>query len=155
MGAVSKMVKAKLNVRRRSRIWPTPTSVYRSSARSHRLRGRGRSEQNSKDWQKLFRLLSVPSRKTPSFSVNPDKQFYYCRLWRGGNALGFIIYERLEQRPWNSSPIARGWNCRPTRRLMALLKSILKAALRGHGKATKYYEQMLRQHRRETPWSVT
>jgi DNA primase len=36
--------------------------------------------------------------KTPSFSVNQDKQFYYCfGCGAGGNALGFIMdYERME-----------------------------------------------------------
>ena len=36
--------------------------------------------------------------KTPSFSVSPDKQFYYCfGCGAGGNALGFIMdYENLE-----------------------------------------------------------
>ncbi|MEH6587150.1 MAG: DNA primase [Halioglobus sp.] len=36
--------------------------------------------------------------KTPSFSVSPDKQFYYCfGCGAGGNALGFVMdYENIE-----------------------------------------------------------
>src|SRR5690606_41746792 len=35
--------------------------------------------------------------KTPSFTVSPDKQFYYCfGCGASGNALGFVMdYERL------------------------------------------------------------
>lgn len=39
--------------------------------------------------------------KSPSFSVQPEKQFYYCfGCGAGGNALGFLMeYERLDFRP--------------------------------------------------------
>jgi DNA primase len=50
--------------------------------------------------------------KTPSFSVSPDKQFYYCfGCGAGGNALGFIMdHDNLDfPRPSRNWPKPPAW----------------------------------------------
>ncbi len=86
--------------------------------------------------------------KTPSFSVNPEKQFYYCfGCGAGGNALGFVMdYENLEF-PQAVEMLAdsagmkvpreesKGPDQRSQRDLYTLLEEV-----------TNYYQLQLRQH---------
>ena len=60
-------------------------------------------------------------KKTPSFSVSPDKQFYYCfGCGAGGNALGFLMdHDNLDfprlSRTWRKPP---AWKC-PAKKVVA------------------------------------
>ena len=89
--------------------------------------------------------------KTPSFSVNPERQFYYCfGCGAGGNALGFVMeYERLDFReaveglaqtvgleiPKDDS---RGGQETPRDQNKSLYEALERAS--------KFYEHALRQH---------
>ena len=89
--------------------------------------------------------------KTPSFSVNPERQFYYCfGCGAGGNALGFVMeYERLDFReaveglaqtvgleiPKDDS---RGGQEPPRDQNKSLYEALERAS--------KFYEHALRQH---------
>jgi len=89
--------------------------------------------------------------RTPSFSVNPERQFYYCfGCGAGGNALGFIMdYERLDFREAveglaqsvgleipQDDP--RSGNDAPRDQNKPLYKTLERAS--------KFYERALRQH---------
>src|SRR5262245_43088650 len=90
--------------------------------------------------------------KTPSFSVSPDKQFYYCfGCGAGGNALGFIMdhdhldfpqaVEDLAKRAGLEVPredSGRGGN-RPRQPTDSPLYALLTAA-------SDYYRHALKQH---------
>ena len=89
--------------------------------------------------------------KTPSFSVSPDKQFYYCfGCGAGGNALGFIMdhdhldfpqaIEELAKRVGMDVPREEGGReSRPRQPTDSPLYAILE-------ETSKYYQQTLKGH---------
>ncbi|MCB1661122.1 MAG: DNA primase [Pseudomonadales bacterium] len=95
-------------------------------------------------------LCPFHQEKTPSFSVSPDKQFYYCfGCGAGGNAIGFLMeFDRLEFRPaveelakkaglevpQNASPI----NPDIQKKQNSLFQQLQRAQA--------YYQQQLREH---------
>ena len=87
--------------------------------------------------------------KTPSFSVNPEKQFYYCfGCGAGGNALGFIMdYERMEFREAiESLAQAAGIERPPEEADAAPQVDHQKPLYEAMEKATRVYESQLRKH---------
>ncbi len=97
-------------------------------------------------------LCPFHNEKSPSFSVSPDKQFYYCfGCGAGGNAIGFLMdFERLDF-PQAVEELARQAGVevpreergdrrgpRPTRQDSPLYPVLENAAA--------YYRQQLRQH---------
>jgi DNA primase len=88
--------------------------------------------------------------KTPSFSVNPDKQFYYCfGCGAGGNALGFIMeYERMDFREAiELLAHSAGIEMPPEEADNAPQVDTQKPLYESMERATKLYEGFLRQHK--------
>ena len=88
--------------------------------------------------------------KTPSFSVNPDKQFYYCfGCGAGGNALGFIMeYERMDFREAiELLAHSAGIEMPPEEADNAPQVDNQKPLYESMECATKLYEGFLRQHK--------
>ncbi|QFU74455.1 DNA primase [Halioglobus maricola] len=91
--------------------------------------------------------------KTPSFSVNPDKQFYYCfGCGAGGNALGFIMdYENVEF-PQAVETLASSAGLEvpreegPGARARAEQEDGKKSLYKLMEQAADFYKQQLRQH---------
>ncbi|KAF1067369.1 MAG: DNA primase [Pseudomonas citronellolis] len=88
--------------------------------------------------------------KTPSFTVSPDKQFYYCfGCGAGGNALGFIMdhdsldfpqaVEELAKRAGMDIPREEGRRGKPRQPTDSPLYPLLTAA-------ADYYRQALKSH---------
>ena len=87
--------------------------------------------------------------KTPSFSVNPEKQFYYCfGCGAGGNALGFVMdYERMEFREAiESLAKAAGMELPAEEADDAPQIDHQKPLYEAMEKATRLYESLLRRH---------
>ncbi|MFL2840574.1 MAG: DNA primase [Pseudohongiellaceae bacterium] len=95
-------------------------------------------------------LCPFHQEKTPSFSVEPDKQFYYCfGCGKGGNAIGFVMdYENIEY-PHAIESLANSMGLevpreesdqlKQQRELNQTLYDVLQSA-------SNYYQQQLRQH---------
>ena len=87
--------------------------------------------------------------KTPSFSVNPEKQFYYCfGCGAGGNALGFVMdYERMDFREAiESLAQAAGMELPAEEADAAPQIDHQKPLYESMEKATRLYESLLRKH---------
>ncbi len=87
--------------------------------------------------------------KTPSFSVNPEKQFYYCfGCGAGGNALGFVMdYERMEFREAIESLAQAAGMELPVEEADATTQiDHQKPLYESMDKATRLYESLLRKH---------
>ena len=87
--------------------------------------------------------------KTPSFSVNPEKQFYYCfGCGAGGNALGFLMdYERMEFREAIESLAQAAGMEMPSEEAYATPQiDHQKPLYESIEKATRLYESLLRKH---------
>ncbi len=94
-------------------------------------------------------LCPFHQEKTPSFSVNPEKQFYYCfGCGAGGNALGFVMeYDRIDfpqavdtlaRRIGLEVPKEAGSNEPRNQKLNAAYDLLERSA--------SFYQQQLRQH---------
>ncbi|WP_394165971.1 DNA primase [Neptunomonas phycophila] len=93
-------------------------------------------------------LCPFHQEKSPSFSVSPDKQFYYCfGCGAGGNAIGFLMeYERLEF-PQAIEEVAKivGVDV-PRDEAQEQRRSEHKAQYHILDEASAYYQRQLKEH---------
>jgi DNA primase len=95
-------------------------------------------------------LCPFHQEKTPSFSVEPDKQFYYCfGCGKGGNAIGFVMdYENIEY-PQAIESLANSMGLEVPREESAQLqqkRELNQTLYDVLQNASNYYQQQLRQH---------
>lgn len=99
-------------------------------------------------------LCPFHTEKSPSFSVEPEKQFYYCfGCGAGGNALGFVMdYERMDF-PQAVEILAGDYNLTVPREDGGKddkARSANKALFEILDKSNKFYQQQLREHPQKT-----
>ena len=95
-------------------------------------------------------LCPFHQEKTPSFSVEPDKQFYYCfGCGKGGNAIGFVMdYENIEY-PQAIESLANSMGLEVPREESPRLqqqRELNQALFDVLQNASNFYQQQLRQH---------
>ena len=95
-------------------------------------------------------LCPFHQEKTPSFSVEPDKQFYYCfGCGKGGNAIGFVMdFDNIEY-PQAIETLASSMGLEVPREESAQLqkqRELNQALYDVLQKASNFYQQQLRQH---------
>ena len=98
-------------------------------------------------------LCPFHKEKTPSFSVNPEKQFYYCfGCGAGGNAIGFVMEHDRVDFPEAITSLAQrlgleipqeATNQEPKNKKINLAYSLLN-------RSAEYYQQQLRSHPERT-----
>ena len=96
-------------------------------------------------------LCPFHQEKSPSFSVNPDKQFYYCfGCGAGGNAIGFMMdFERIDFRDAVENLARNAGLTVPQEAVGDPEKDRIQRSLYDQlTKAQQFYEQQLRQHPR-------
>ena len=94
-------------------------------------------------------LCPFHNEKSPSFSVNPDKQFYYCfGCGAGGNVLSFLMeYERLDFRDAVEDLARRAGLEIPEERAVDPKAEKLRKSLYSHlDRAQRFYQHQLRKH---------
>ena len=94
-------------------------------------------------------LCPFHQEKSPSFSVNPDKQFYYCfGCGAGGNAIGFVMeFDRLDFRA-TVEQLARRAGLEVPQESTGNPEHVAKnqGLYQQLDAASKYYQQQLRDH---------
>jgi DNA primase len=95
-------------------------------------------------------LCPFHKEKSPSFSVQPEKQFYYCfGCGAGGNALGFVMEYDNKDFPQAVESLASDYGLtvpREENREQEQQHSENQQLLTVLGKADAYFQQQLRQH---------